>query len=83
MDTYRRRVRAFLTLQELPVKLRYPWNIVFNKSAEASHFYTPRICPSLKDGITSERKKTLSRALRQKSGAAKASSVVPGTFRQF
>lgn len=33
MDTYRRRVRAFLTLQELPVKLRYPWNIVFNKSS--------------------------------------------------
>ena len=28
-----RRVRAFLTLQELPVKLRYPWNIVFNKSS--------------------------------------------------
>lgn len=33
MDTYRRRVRAFLTLQELPVKLRYPWNIVINKSS--------------------------------------------------
>src|SRR5260221_9042665 len=36
-----RRMGPCLALQELPVQLRDPWNVVLNKGSYTSHFHTP------------------------------------------
>lgn len=46
-----RRVRAFLTLQELPEELRHSGNVVLHKSPNTFHLHTPEIAENQVMGL--------------------------------